>query len=338
MRRFVSVLTVLLASAAATGAQEVQIANLGECALESGEVLAPCDIGYVTWGELNDARDNAILLPTWYTGRSVHNRGYVESGMFDETQFYIISVDALGNGVSTSPSNSLTQGSEAFPEISIGDMVESQYRLVTEVLGLDGLYAVGGGSMGGMQTFEWAVAHPGFFEKAVPLIGSPRLGAYDIAVWEARIRILEWIEECACNEAAEAYFAVGRLTNGSPDYQQRLIQPDSFHVQMARSAGSTLAREGGWKRDQIVQARAMINHDVSRHFGGDMEAAAAAVTAQLLSVVVATDHVVTPGPAIELVEMIGGNARSIVLDNDCGHGGLGCSPYIDDVKAFLKRN
>ena len=46
------------------------------------------------------------------------------------------------------------------PEISIGDMVQSQYRLVTEVLGLEGLYAVTGISMGGMQTFEWAVSHP----------------------------------------------------------------------------------------------------------------------------------------------------------------------------------
>ena len=89
---------------------------------------------------------------TWFRGTSEGSLRFA-TAFVDTTAFYMIVADALGNGVSTSPSNTPTQGGESFPEISIGDMVATQYRLVTEVLNLDGLYAVTGASMGGMQTF-----------------------------------------------------------------------------------------------------------------------------------------------------------------------------------------
>ena len=114
-------------------AQDLQVVELGECALESGEVLAPCDLGYRTYGELNAARDNAILISTWFGGNSAAWTGILGSGLIDLEGFYTIVVDAFGNGVSTSPTTSPTQGGEAFPLVSIGDMVHSQYRLVTDV-------------------------------------------------------------------------------------------------------------------------------------------------------------------------------------------------------------
>jgi homoserine O-acetyltransferase len=74
--------------------------------------------------------------------------------MVDTSNFFPIMVDALGNEVSTSPSTSRTQPGERFPRVSIGDMVHTQYRLITETLGIERLYAVMGIPMGGMQTFE----------------------------------------------------------------------------------------------------------------------------------------------------------------------------------------
>ena len=61
----------------------------------------------------------------------------------------------------------------------------------------------------------------------------------------------------------------------------------------------------------------MIDLDISRGFGGDMAAAAAAIRAELLVIVDAVDHLVTPGPALEFAELAG--AKSVVLNDDCGH-------------------
>ena len=273
-------------------AQDLKTADLGECRLENGETLSPCTIGYRTLGSLNRERDNAILVPTWFTGDSEESAGFA-TAFVDTTAFYLIVVDALGNGVSTSPSNSPTQGGERFPRISIGDMVASQYRLVTEVLSLQRLYAVAGASMGGMQTFEWMVAHPGFIEKAVPLIGSPKLGPYDIALWETELRILDLYEACRCSAAAATLAGVWLLAGSSPERIEAQTDPAEVGASLEAAARRTLERSDGWTHDRASQLHAMIEHNISRNFGGEMSSAAAA-QADLLSVVVSTDHVVTP--------------------------------------------
>ena len=322
-------------------AQDLQVAELGECALESGEVLAPCDLAYRTYGELNAARDNAILISTWFGGTSAAWTGILGSGLIDLEGFYTIVVDAFGNGVSTSPTTSPTQGGEAFPLVSIGDMVRSQYRLVTDIMDLDGLYAVMGISMGGMQTFEWLVEYPDFFRKAVPIIGSPRLGPYDIARWETELRVLELFEACECAEAAAAYAGLSMLTLNSPDYHARVTDRTTVQAALAQQARQGVqSLSGGRTKNIASQLRAMINLDVSRGFGGDMAAAAAAIRAELLVVVDAVDHLVTPGPALAFAELAG--AQSLVLDDDCGHLSAfqGCSgtEMTEAISAFLARD
>ena len=295
----------------------MRVAELGECPLESGAVLAPCDLAYRTYGELNAARDNAILISTWFGGTSAAWTGILGSGLIDLEGFYTIVVDAFGNGVSTSPTTSPTQGGGAFPLVSIADMVHSQHRLVTDVLGLDGLYAVLGISMGGMQTFEWLVEYPDFFAKAVPIIGSPRLGPYDIARWETELRVLELFEACECDEAAAAHAGLSILTINTPDYHARVSDRTTVQAALAREGQDVQRLSEGRTKNIATQLRAMINLDISRGFGGDMAAAAASIQAELLVVVNATDHLVTPGPALEFAELAG--AKSLVLDDDCGH-------------------
>lgn len=318
-------------------AQELKTADLGACQLENGATLSPCTVGYRTLGALNRERDNAILVPTWFTGNSEGSAGFA-TAFVDTTAFFLIVVDALGNGVSTSPSNSPTQGGESFPRISIGDMVASQYRLVTEVLSLERLHAVAGASMGGMQTFEWMVAHPRFIEKAVPLIGSPKLGPYDIALWETDLRILELYEACRCSAAAATLAGVGLLAGSSPERVEAQIDPAEVEASLEAAARRTLERPDGWTHDMATQLHAMIGHNISRNFGGDMSAAAASTQVDLLSVVVSTDHVVTPWSAIEFVELAGG--ESMVIDNAGGHGGLFAAGtgFEERVRMFLERN
>ena len=119
---------VLLSSIEARA--ELRFASLEDFQLESGEVIRDCKIGYRTFGTLNADRSNAVLIPTWFTG---HTKDLVDfmatDGMVDISQYYVVAVDALGNGISSSPSNSAQQARQAFPRFSIGDMVRSQHKL-----------------------------------------------------------------------------------------------------------------------------------------------------------------------------------------------------------------
>ena len=190
-----ALLAVLLALAVDLPAQkpggtgEQRMANLGRCTLESGAAIESCQIGYRTFGRLNAAQDNAVLVPTWLYGNTadllnLFGDGSSPTHLIDTGKFFGIAIDAFGDGVSSSPSNSTTQQGPAFPAFTTRDMVEAEYRVVTEVLGLKHLHAVVGLSMGGEQTFVWAVTHPAFFDLAVPILGTPRLTSYDLQVKE----------------------------------------------------------------------------------------------------------------------------------------------------------
>ena len=130
---------------------ELRFADLDSCALQSGQVIEECRLGYRVFGELDADRSNVVLVPTWFTGTTGDLVQLIGPGGFlDSSIYYVVAVDALGNGVSSSPSNSEAQLGAAFPGITIRDMVESQHRLVTEVLGLESVYAVSAGGASGM--------------------------------------------------------------------------------------------------------------------------------------------------------------------------------------------
>src|SRR4051812_33110908 len=122
-----------------------QIAALGSCTLSSGKTIHNCRVAYRTFGRLNAARTNGVLIPTWLLGRSDQWIGLLgPNGLVDTTRFFTIVVDALGNGLSSSPSNSSAADRTAFNDLTIGDMVVSQHRLVAQHLKLPRLHAVMG--------------------------------------------------------------------------------------------------------------------------------------------------------------------------------------------------
>ena len=110
--RVASVAVLSLASALVAQSSPVppqQFADLGEMKLESGAVIHGCKLGYRTLGTLNESRSNAIVFPTWFTGNTADLLRVVNSqGLVDPAGYYFILVDALGDGVSCSPSNSVT--------------------------------------------------------------------------------------------------------------------------------------------------------------------------------------------------------------------------------------
>jgi len=145
-----------------------QVALIGDLILASGETLLDCRIGYRTFGTLTADRSNIVVMLTWFTGTTGDLSELVGPGrLVDSSSYYVIAIDALGNGVSSSPSNSTRQPRMHFPKVSVADMVRSQYELLTRVLLIDHVKAVVGASMGGMQAFEWQVAYPSFMDKTV---------------------------------------------------------------------------------------------------------------------------------------------------------------------------
>jgi len=154
MRRTIytlALLSILLTIHSARGQEDpLKYADLGDLRLGNGQIIQECRIGYRTFGTLNSERSNAILFPTWFTCTTEGLIDLVGPGkLVDSFQYFIIAVDALGNGVSSSPSNSKTQPGTVFPTFTIRDMAETQYKLLTQEFDLSHLYTVIGISMGG---------------------------------------------------------------------------------------------------------------------------------------------------------------------------------------------
>src|ERR1700679_442348 len=145
LRRIAPILFVVCALHAFAQDGALQTASLARCALDSGKFIAPCLLAYRTYGRLNAEGSNAILFPSWYNGRSEDlSQFFGPDKLVDTTRYFAVAVDALGDGVSSSPSNSAAQHGARFPALTIRDMVHAEYRLATEVLHLRHLHAVVG--------------------------------------------------------------------------------------------------------------------------------------------------------------------------------------------------
>jgi len=166
--------------------------------LDSGTTLNPVEVAYETYGELNAAKSNAILVLHAFSG-DAHAAGVSpESGKpgwwdnmigpgkaFDTNKYFVISTNVLGGCRGTTGPSSINPATGcpyamAFPVITIGDMVRLQKMLI-DWFGISRLLSVSGGSMGGMQALEWAVAYPDSVVSAIPIATTSRHSAQQIA-------------------------------------------------------------------------------------------------------------------------------------------------------------
>ncbi len=163
---------------------------IGDLPLESGEVIHDFNIAYMTEGTLNAAKSNAVLMVTAIGGNHHRIDFLIGPGRgLDTDKLFVIKTDAIGNGLTTSPSTSVAQHGPDFPHFTIRDMVESQYRLLQH-LGIEHLVVVAGASMGGMQTLQWGVSHPAMMDALVALTPMARTTPWSIAVNHATRRAL----------------------------------------------------------------------------------------------------------------------------------------------------
>lgn len=169
-----------------TDRADFEIFEIPDFTLEGGATLRPVRIAYQTYGTLNADRSNAVVYPTWYSGRHWENEWLIGSGMaLDPERWFIIVPNMLGNGLSSSPSNTPPPYDRArFPSINVRDNVESQYRLVTERFGIERLALVTGWSMGAGQTYQWAVSHPEMVQRMLPFCGSSKTSRHNIVFLE----------------------------------------------------------------------------------------------------------------------------------------------------------
>jgi homoserine O-acetyltransferase len=337
INRLICLVVYLLAAPGILTAQtELRIADLGTCEIESGDVIRDCKAGYRTFGTLNDERSNAVLFPTWVTGTSADLVDLIGPGkLVDSSRYFVIAVDAFGNGVSSSPSNSTSQPGAKFPRVSIRDMVSAQYRLARETLGLPHLHAVVGISMGGMQALEWSVAYPAFVSKAVSIVGSPWLTGYDLLLWNTLARIIEQCQRAGCENTAGLVQLVRMVTGFTPQERVRRM-PRERAFEMMKAAEES-ARADYQLDDALLQFRAMLNHDVTRRFGGSLERTAAIVQADAFILNATQDHSLRPESAKRFGELI--RAEVYESTSDCGHAILVCEmvPLGQRISAFLDR-
>src|SRR3954454_22476015 len=132
MRRLLALaLALFLSSLAHAQEPGLQFESLGDLPLESGEVIRDFKMAYMTEGTLNAAKSNAVLMVTAIGGNHHRIDFLIGPGRgLDTNHLFVIRTNAIGNGLSTSPSNSAAQHGPAFPRFTIRDMVESQNRLL----------------------------------------------------------------------------------------------------------------------------------------------------------------------------------------------------------------
>jgi len=164
---------------------ETRLFDLGDVDLISGEVLRDAKLAYRTYGELNDAGDNAIVVASFYTGTLERNEAYFGAGRaVDPARHFIVNVALFGNAESSSPSN--TTGPQAgadFPKTTFYDNVACQRRLV-DTLGVKRVKLVMGWSMGGCQTFQWGAQCGDIVDAIMPFCASAKTSPHNILFLE----------------------------------------------------------------------------------------------------------------------------------------------------------
>ena len=181
--------------------QVMEVAGDRPILLDSGAEFGPVQVAYRTYGALNADKSNAILMchaltgdqyladPHPITGKPGWWADLVGPGkVFDTDRYFIICSNVLGGCMGTTGPKEINPATGrpwglGFPVITIGDMVQVQARLV-DALGIDQLFAVVGGSMGGMQVLEWCASFPDRVFSAIPIATAAKHSAQNIAFHE----------------------------------------------------------------------------------------------------------------------------------------------------------
>lgn len=318
-----------------------QVQDIGDLVLEDGGIIRGCKLAYATWGTLNARKDNAILIPTWYAGtHKIWEQVYLGPGRaLDPDKYFIVAINQIGSGLSSSPHNTPgPAGMARFPHVRIGDDVRAQHKLVTEVLGLSELALVVGGSMGAQQTYEWAVRYPDMVKRAAPIAGTAKNTTHDFIFtatlndaitsdpgWQGGWYKSNSEVHQGLRRQARLWAVMGWSTEFfKQDLHLKLgfATTEDFLVNFMEAYFLPMD-----PNDLLCMAWKWQRGDVSRHTGGDLEAALGRIKARTFVMPIdedmffpvrdcAAEQKLIPNSALRVLSTLGGHLGLFGIDPD----------------------
>ena len=332
---------------------ELRFQELGGLELELGGSLSSVTLAYRTWGNLNDAGDNAVLIVHALTGDS--NAGNHDGWWapligpgkaIDTDKMFVICSNVIGGcqgstGPASIDPNTVRPYAMRFPLITIGDMVNAQRRLV-EHLGVKRV-VVAGGSIGGFQVLEWSTRHNDIVGGSATLAASGDLGPQGIALNEAGRRAImadpDWRNGDYARQGTVPHngLAIARMIamvtyHSQESMRQRFGRQPATRPGLYPSFGTTFDVEGyiHYHGDALVRrfdansylylTRAMDMYEVGRD--GGIDAWLKKVTHPMLFAGIRTDWLFPPDDILELANQAtaaGVRASYFTIDSPDGH-------------------
>jgi homoserine O-acetyltransferase len=319
--------------------------DIGFLLLENGQILPDITIAYQTWGTLNAAGDNAILIQHAMTGWSDVPGWWpsmVGPGLaFDSDKYFIVCPNVIGGCQgSTGPSSIAPDGKRygsRFPALTIRDMVAAEIAF-TDAIGIKKYKLAVGPSLGGMRSLEWAIAHPDRVE-AICTIGSSAVATGDqIGTASIQIRAIKSDPYFAGGDYYEAPRGpiegmgiarrIAHLTYRTESEMDvrfgRELQGDDTGRYAVESYLDHQAAKLAQRFDAntyIALTEAMNSHDIGRNRGGVVEALRA-ITIPVLVISIDTDRLFPPRLQVEIAELVPQAKKLVIISSDFGHDGF----------------
>ena len=271
---------------------------------ESGVTLPQARVVYGTYGKLNAAKDNAVLLPSHYMA-NFHGYEWLIGAdkALDSAKLFLVATELFGNGNSSSPSNTPEPyHGPRFPLTSIRDNVEAVHRLLTEELKITHLRAIVGFSMGAQQAFQWAVSYPVFADRIVATSGTAKTYGHGIVRLESEITALTTDPVFANGDykeqpkkGIEAFAIVWTAWLFSQEWWRKEMwregaKPGTTFESFVNGLKTNFI-PGADANNLILQMRTWEKHDVGTTpgFGGDVEKALGSIKVPFLYMPSETD-------------------------------------------------
>ena len=353
--RAIGVLCFVVVASAVRAQQRVDRAEHHEFVIEnfrteSGVVLPAARVVFGTYGRLNAARDNAVLLPSHYMA---NHHGYEwlmgAGGALDTAKLFLVATELFGNGHSSSPSNTAEPlHGPRFPVTTIRDNVDAEHRLLVGDLRITHLRAIIGFSMGAQQAFQWAVSYPDFADRIVATSGTAKTYGHGIARLEGQIAAIT--ADATFNNGDYAAPPAKGMSAFGMVWAAWLYSQEWWRRELWKGsvpAGTTLDKyldrfrnnflSGADANDAILQARTWEQHDVGATpgFGGDIERALRSIKVPFLYMPSETDLYFPVGDARYEAQFMS-TVTLLPIPSLWGHpAGAGASPA---DKLFLNEN